>query len=204
MRIWDGAGDGCGSPAERYLRERRRIFLDEWPPSLRFHPHCPRPLSRENGEFLPPLPAMVGLIEHIERGAIGVHCTYLLPDGSGKVVVEPEPDKAFFGAMKGGAVRFGSPKAGEWFGTAEGIETTLSALLMARMAGWAALSTSGLKNLILPAQADSIIIFADTDENYAGQQAANEAVRRFRAQGRKAAAMPAPEKDFNDLLLRSK
>ena len=106
----------------RYLASRG-IALDQWPPSLRFHPRCPRPRD-DAGNFVSPLPAMVALVEHVERGPMAVHCTYLRPDGSGKADIEKP--KAIFGPVGGGAVRFGMPRAGEWLAVAEGIETALT------------------------------------------------------------------------------
>ena len=52
--------------SSRYLASRG-ISFDHWPASLRFHPHCPRPKD-DAGNFVEPLPAMVSLVEHVERG----------------------------------------------------------------------------------------------------------------------------------------
>ena len=100
--------DGAGTIARDYLASRG-IMLDHWPASLRFHPRCPRPKD-DAGNFVSPLPAMVALVEHVERGPVAVHCTYLRPDGSGKADIEKP--KAIFGPVAGGAVRFGMPRAG--------------------------------------------------------------------------------------------
>ena len=43
------------------------------------------------------------LVEHSERGPVGVHRTYLRPDRSGKAAVETA--KASLGPIAGGAVR---------------------------------------------------------------------------------------------------
>ena len=119
LKIWRDTQHGAGTIAVRYLASRG-IAPDQWPPALRFHPRCPRPKD-EAGNFVSPLPAMVGLVEHVERGPVAVHCTYLQPDGSGKADIEKA--KAIFGPVAGGAVRFGMPRAGEWLAVAEGIET---------------------------------------------------------------------------------
>ena len=78
LRIWRDTWRGEGSPAATYLASRR-IVLNPWPPSLRFHPHCPQPRD-ENGNTVTPLPAMVALVECVERGLVGIHCTYLKDD----------------------------------------------------------------------------------------------------------------------------
>jgi hypothetical protein len=73
---------------------------------------------------------MVGLIEHVLKGAMGVHCTFLRADGSGKA--EIEKPKAMFGPMGGGAVRFGWPRADRPMAVAEGLETALSVAVRAQ------------------------------------------------------------------------
>jgi putative DNA primase/helicase len=86
LKIWRDAEGGVGTIAIRYLASRG-IALDRWSPSLRFHRRCPRP--RDNaGNFVAPLPAMVALVERVERGPVAVHCTYLESDGGGKGPVE--------------------------------------------------------------------------------------------------------------------
>jgi hypothetical protein len=82
---------------ERYLRARK---IDLPPPSsLRYAPLCMHPTARRY------LPAMVAMVEHIERGVVGVHRTYLRTDGPGKAAVAPA--KASLGPIGGGAVRLG-------------------------------------------------------------------------------------------------
>ena len=79
LKIWRNTERGAGSIVERYLAGRG-IMLDQWPASLRFHPRCQQPRD-DAGNFVSPLPAMVALVEHVERGPVAVHCTYLRPDG---------------------------------------------------------------------------------------------------------------------------
>jgi putative DNA primase/helicase len=146
MKIWRDSRNGADTIASRYLASRG-IAFDQWLPSLRFHPRCPRP--RDNAENLvSPLPAMVALIEHVERGPIAVHCTYLRPDGNGKADIEKP--RAIFGPVAGGAVRFGRPRTGELFAIAEGIETALSVAVARSIPAWAALSANGIRKLVAP------------------------------------------------------
>ena len=59
------------------------------------------------------------------------------------------------------------------------------------LAVWATLSTSGLEQVQLPAQAKRIIILADHDASGAGLRAAETTARRLRAEGREVAiALP--------------
>jgi putative DNA primase/helicase len=67
---------------------------------------------------------------------------------------------------------------------------------------WAALSTSGLVALILPAIVRAVIILADHDANGAGERAARTAAQRWLAEGRRVrlAMPPEPDTDMADVL----
>ena len=198
LNIWRDTKRGAGTIVARYL-ESRSIALDRWPPSLRFHPRCPRPRD-EAGNFVSPLPAMVVLVEHVGSGLMAVHCTYLQPDGNGKADIEKP--KAIFGPACGSAVRFGMPRAGEWLAVAEGIETALSVAVACSMPAWAALSATGIKSLVLPPEATHVVSCADHDASGVGEQAARAAAARWLAEGRRVRVAMPPElgADFNDLL----
>jgi putative DNA primase/helicase len=199
LAIWRGARDGADTLVARYLA-RRGIELERCRASLRFHPRCPRPKDYA-GNLVSPLPAMVALVEHVERGPVAVHCTYLRGDGSGKADIE-EP-KVIFGPVGGGAVRLGAPRAGEWLAVAEGIETVLSVAVACSMPAWAALSADGIKKLVLPPEVSHVVICADHDANGTGGRAAHDAAARWLADGRRVriAMPPEPGADFNDVLL---
>ena len=156
-----------------------------------FSPALPAAQRRVRAILLPPLPAMVALVEHVERGPVAVHCTYLRPDGSGKADIEKP--KAIFGPVGGGAVRFGAPRAGEWLAVAEGIETALSVAVACSMPAWAALSAGGIKNLVLPPEATHVVICADHDASGTGERAAHDAAARWLAEGRRVRIAMPPE-----------
>ena len=71
-------------------------------------------------------PAMVGRVDHVGYGPLGVDLTYLSTSGLdvGKSIIEPV--RQTFGIVKGGAVRFGEPSPDRDLVVGEGIETTLS------------------------------------------------------------------------------
>jgi putative DNA primase/helicase len=180
---------------ERYLNSRG--ILISIPDTIRaslgwlFH--------RESAERRP---AMLGLVEHVEHGSVGVHLTYLAVDGSGKATLDP--NRKFLGPVRGGAVRLGPIVAHEWLVVGEGIETVLSAMqLWGLPSGWATLSESGLRNLVLPPEAQRIVIAVDNDENGVGQAAARDAACLWAAEGRTVRVMlpPTPNTDFNDILI---
>ena len=187
QRLWAETLPVQGSLAETYLRHRG--IVTDLPETLRFHPTC----WHLGGKYHP---ALVALVE----GGTGfaVHRTYLRGDGTGKAAVEP--DKAMLGAVAGGAVRL-SEGAGPLV-VAEGLETSLSllcGLLRAPATVWAALSTSGIRGLILPKQSARMTIAADGDA--AGRGAAHDLAARAHGLGWQVSMLLAPDgKDWNDVL----
>ena len=191
-RLWEGAQDVCTSPAARYLRSRH-IKMPP-PPSLRWAPACRHPSGRT-------LPAMLARINAVDGELIGIHRTYLRPDDWGKADIEPA--KAMLGRAAGGAVRLAEPCETLMIG--EGIETCLATMQATGLPGWAALSTSGLVALRLPAIVRTLIILADNDESGAGERAAYAAADRWLAEGRRVRIVMPPERgtDMADVLMAS-
>jgi putative DNA primase/helicase len=175
----------------RYLAGRG-ITTNPPPPSLRWAPRCPHP----SGVYLP---AMVAKVVNIDGDLIGVHRTFLQPDGSGKADIETQ--KGSLGPISSGAVRLAPAAKTVLIG--EGIETCMAALQATAMPTWAALSTAGMVALRLPLIARDIIILADHDANGAGERAAYAAADRWLAEGRRVriALPPVPGTDFADVLL---
>ena len=96
-------------------------------------------------------------------------------------------------------------ESGKLLVLAEGIETGLSVRQQMRKNGrecavWSTLSAPGFKSLILPRDAADILIAADNDAP--GEAAAQDAARRWIAEGRRVsiARPPAEFNDFNDVL----
>jgi putative DNA primase/helicase len=189
-RIWDATRDARGSPVARYLAGRA-ITLPP-PSSLRWAPRCWHREARAH------LPAMVALVEHVERGVVGVHRTYLARDDAG---IWRRRDRASLGPIAGGAVRLAP--AADTLMVGEGVETCLAAMQTWPLPAWAALSTSGLVALMLPPSVGTVVILADCDANGAGERAAYAAADRWLSEDRrvKIAMPPEPGIDFNDVLL---
>jgi putative DNA primase/helicase len=143
---------------------------------------------------------MVALVEHVERGPTGIHCTYLRPDGNGKADVEKP--KVMFGATREGAVRFGAPRPDQELAIGEGLETVLAVHVACKMPAWAALSARGIQNLVLPAEVSKVLITADHDASGTGERAAHDAAERWLAEGRRVRIAMPPDAgtDFNDVL----
>ena len=190
-RKWHEAIPLTDSPAEVYLRQRGlEAGPDGWPPSLRYHPGVKHgPTGRH-------LPAMLGAVSVWPgREVVGLHRTFLRADGRNKAPVSN--NKMMLGRCGGGAVRLAP--AGPELVLSEGIETGLSVQQATGLPVWATLSTSGLRSVILPPEVETVVVAADGDAP--GEKAAQEAARRFIAEGRKVKiARPPQGMDFNDLL----
>jgi hypothetical protein len=186
--IWASARPIAGSVVETYLASRG-LRLPEGT-ALRFQPR----LSHPSGGTWPTMVALVA--RGTDRVPLGIHRTFLRPDGSGKAPVVSQ--KMMLGPCRGGAVRLGTSTEGLLVG--EGIETCLAAMQAIGRPAWAALSTSGLRSLDLPDDIRDVTILADGDPP--GEMAAQHAARRWLREGRRVRIARAPVgMDFNDVLL---
>lgn len=158
------------------------------PASLRFHPA----LWYSPGVYLP---SMVAAIEEADGDIVGVHRTFLKPDGSGKA--EVKPNKKALGRERGCAVHLtvGAPE----LVLCEGIETGLSILQATGRHVWVALGTANLGQVRLPSFVRSVIIAADNDGS--GLKAAREAVIAFSRQRRRVRIVVPKLPDFADELI---
>jgi len=190
LRIWDAGHDPRSTLVATYLASRG---LD-LPPSdrLRFHTALPHPTGSR-------WPAIVALVTDATDTPVGVHRTFIARDGSAKAPVSPA--RMSLGPIRGGAVRL-APAAKKII-VGEGIETVLSVMQRTGTPGWAALSTSGLKTLVLPRLVEEVVILADADDP--GEDAAQDAAGRWTRDGRRVriARPPYGYNDFNDVLMYS-
>ena len=188
LAIWESAKPPQGTLTEIYLASRG-LHLPV-PAALRFHAGLKHP----SGSVWP---VMVALVTNgVDGTPLAIHRTFLGRNGKGKAPVEPQ--KMMFGPCRGGAVRLGPHVKEVMIG--EGIETALFAMQATSHPAWAALSTSGLRSLDLPAEVRDVIILADGDE--AGEAAALACGRRWTQEGRRVRiARPPRFSDFNDVLL---
>ncbi len=186
--LWRRAVPAAGTLVERYLHSRGITI--PIPPTIRYLPdakHAPTSLV---------LPAMICAVQRLDRRVYGVHRTYLSQDGTRKAGVEQS--RMMLGRIAGGAVRLGpvAPK----IAVTEGLETALSIVQACpNLSVWAALSTSGMRSLVLPPEVREVILAADADAE--GEKAAIAAAARFVEEGREVRiARPATGNDFNDEL----
>ncbi len=186
-RIWHQTGPASGSLIAFYLASRG--IVAPLPPDLHFHPALRHP----TGAYLP---AMVAAVRNVDGDVTGLHRTWLREDGAGKAALSPA--KAMLGVCRGGAVRLA--EVDDELGVSEGVESGLSVQQATGLPVWAALSTSGLTGLVMPARVHRIVILADGDEP--GEKAAQMAAARWCHEGREVRiARPPRGADFNDLLM---
>src|SRR5262249_42275800 len=186
-----GRGQGRAREPGGALSRRARHKLPP-PACVRWAARCRHP----SGVFLP---AMIARIDNVDGELIGLHRTFLRPDGWGKAEIELQ--KAMLGGAAGGAVRLAP--AVETLLVGEGVETCLAAMQATELPAWAALSTSGMMALQLPPEVPHVVILADNDHNGAGLHAARVAAQRWVAEGRRVriAMPPEPGTDMADLLV---
>jgi phage/plasmid primase-like uncharacterized protein len=191
LAIWhDAVPTSPRSPATTYLTSRG--IKNTRPDSIRCNPS----LRHKSGEHYP---ALVASVQNVDGEIIGIHRTFLAKDGKNKAA--SKPDKMMLGSTSGGAVRLAPAETK--VAICEGIETGLSVMeAIPDLPVWAALSTSGMSAIQLPASVTEVIILADGDEP--GETAALRLAKRLSAEGRKVQiARPPKGQDFNDLLLEN-
>jgi putative DNA primase/helicase len=191
--LYASALPAAGTPVEAYLRSRGITI--PVPPVLRWLRYCPH----RNGNYYP---AMVAPIVNLNGEQIGLHKTFLRADGSGKADLPKAEQRETCGPRKGGAVRLGQYQAGVLLVAGEGLESTLAAMQLFDLPGWAALCADGIETLELPGDAIDVAIAADHDANMVGQRSALAAHGRWSGEGRRVRILlpPAVGEDFNDVL----
>jgi putative DNA primase/helicase len=197
LDLWNNETvDPRGSVIERYWASRGLSPLSI-PPTIRASRSWLR--HPENGIR----PAMVALVEHVDRRLVAIHRTYLAIDGSCKAAFRSP--RLSLGPVGGAAIRLADASEHEPLIIGEGIETVASVMVATGLPGWAALSAGGIERLMLPMLplAATVIIAADHDLNGLGERAARSVARQWLAQGRRVriALPPVAGSDWNDVLL---
>lgn len=187
-QLWERCQDARGTLVDTYLRSR--CIHVQNPPDIRFQPRWRHLPTRTEW------PVMVSAVRDAGGTLVALHRTYLRHDGMGKAGVEPA--KMTLGPIGGCAVHLAP--AGPHMIVAEGIESTLSAMVGAGLPAWAALSAGGIRKLILPPLPSASIVTIAADLDPVGISAARDAAQRWSAEGRtvRIATPPAPYTDWND------
>ena len=152
---------------------------------------------------------MVALMTDALTGQpVGVHRTFLLPDGSGKapttargkVKLRPKMVLGHWGVI----CLTPDDQIGRGLAIAEGIENALTASqLIGWGPVWAAGCRGGIANFPVLTWLDSITVFADANDDGVGLKAARECAARWMDARREARIyIPPTGKDWNDAALR--
>jgi hypothetical protein len=203
LRCWNEGLDTAGTPVQTYLRNRGGLMVPKGAP-IRFHPRCQR-----GGRHLPGgseyWAAMLALMTDPVTGQpVGVHRTYLLPDGSAKAPTTMLGDAVLKPRMilgTWGVARLAPDEdVGRALGIAEGIENALTAMqLIGWGPTWAVGTQDGIKNLPVLPWIEAVTIFADADDSGVGLIAARRCADRWVSAGREATIhVPPVGQDWND------
>ncbi|SMO79167.1 DUF7146 domain-containing protein [Paracoccus laeviglucosivorans] len=147
--IWFKAQPAEGTPVRDYLTLRGidPMLYPTLPQVIRFDPQARYtiPVEGEAGKWrtIHTGPAMVCAVVDAAYRVTAVHRTWLdLSQPKGKLILpdprregETLPAKKVLGSKKGGAIRFATPKDCDTMIMAEGVETTLSALIAETVPG---------------------------------------------------------------------
>jgi phage/plasmid primase-like uncharacterized protein len=181
-----------GTAADAYLRTRGIAVLSG-AYALRFHPAC---YYRGADGATQALPALIAAVTDQAGRIMGVHRTWLAPDGAGKAQVAT-PRRAM-GMLLGHGVRLGfNGVPADIIAAGEGIETMLSLrLALPAMPMVAGLSVAHLGALLLPDGLRRLYIAADSDG--AGRAGTQRLAGRARDAGIETLTLRAVLGDFND------
>ena len=166
LALWRSSLPAKGTLVQRYLESRG--LMGRIPKAIRFLPQAYHGPTRNRR------PCMIAKVARWPSNTLcGVSRTFLKADGSGRF--RGEGSRMFLGSVSGGAVRL--RRARETLAVTEGIETGLAVLASTGLTTWAALSASGMANLVVPDDLEEFVICADFDE--AGIGAAESLARRL-------------------------
>lgn len=163
-----------GDEAALYLAGRG-LRLYDLPEAVRVHPA----LRYQDGETVGTYAAMLATVTAPDGRAVSLHRTYLqdgrkAPVGAPKKLMQGLP-------LSGAAIRLTA--VSEVLGIAEGVETALAASELFEAPVWSCVSAQGIESFEPPAGVKEVIVFADHDENFAGQAAAYRAAHRLKLKG---------------------
>lgn len=147
---------------------------------VRVHTALPYWVEGEDGKYkkLGTYAAMLSLMECTDTGeALTIHRTYL-EQVDGKWVKANVPNPRRVMPIRTGwewsscAVKLGADVS-HTLHIAEGIETALAVMAMGKQHCWAAISSTNIAGFVIPEGVKRLVIWADKDNSFAGQNAAN-------------------------------
>lgn len=187
-RIWDEGRNPRGTPAERYLRETRKLdLLDGLAGAvLRFHPRCP--WRDENTGRMERVPALIAAFRSIDDDAVtAVHRIALTNDGT-------KLGRRMLGIVARAAIKL--DPAGEVLCVGEGIETCMAARELGLTPVWALGSVGAISFFPVINPVMKLVILAEAGE--ASARAIKFCGMRWRKAGRRVRVVM-PNEGFSDL-----
>ena len=190
--IWETGQALPGTPAHTYLTGRaisEAAFAAC--AELRFGTACPlHPYSKGGARH----PALIARVVDRTGKAVGLHATYLAPDGKGKASIDV-PRKLIGASFSGACVRLGK---GTHVVIAEGIESALSAGQALGLTPIAALSAGGVKSWQAYDGVREVTFAPDQDTSGIGMDCARSCAERLHAQGIRVMGFARPPGGVND------
>jgi phage/plasmid primase-like uncharacterized protein len=124
-------------------------------------------------------PAMIGVIRNLSGSVVTLHRTYLTPEGTKAEVSCPKKIMAPVeqGASAGCSIQLFEPT--ENLAITEGIETALAVNLSTGLPVWAAISSTMMEHVQIPASVKNVFIMADKDRSGAGLKSANRLAHKL-------------------------
>lgn len=159
IQLWKSSRQvTAGDPVWRYLESRcgdPAGFLQD----VRFHPALKHSVSGTTH------PGMLVALRPNAGKAIGVHRTFLTPDGR---KADVDPVRMTYGELAQAQL---GPVT-ERMGIAEGIETAICSSKLFGCPVWAAICANGLRTWEPPEAVKTVVICGDNDASFTGQEAA--------------------------------
>jgi phage/plasmid primase-like uncharacterized protein len=204
-KVWAASKPIKGTAGELYL-DKRGIFPENIPSSLRFHPGLKYLHGKEKVD-MGTFPCLLAPIKDKNGLILSVHRIFLTPEGDKAPVPDPKKMMPKCGYLGGAAIRLYAP--GEVLGVSEGIETGLAARAISRMPVWPCVSAKLMELVDIPDCVRHLVIWADLDVSGTGLKSATVLAERARALGKTAeiclpsGPIPEGEKgiDWLDVLL---
>lgn len=160
-RVWsESKPTVAGDEVSQYLANRGLII----PNGINTHSSLYYRDENHTGNY----PAMIAKVQAPDGRGVSIHRTYLT---DGKKAEVKDAKKLMSGLpMAGSAIRLFEHQ--EVLGVAEGIETAISAHIIHRVPVWSCVNAYGISSFEVPANVKKLIIFADNDASFTGQQSA--------------------------------
>lgn len=135
----------------------------------------------EENKFVANFSTMLAQVLDTNGECVAIHRTYLTFQGMKAPVEYPKKLYTKGVSLRGSAIRLFP--AGETLGLCEGIETALAVNQKTGMPVWACVSANLLKQVVIPKTVKKVVIWADKDRSFAGQNAAKVLAERLYEEG---------------------